>query len=94
MEKQSKQVLPIIVITVVNIILNIILIPRYSYLAAAMVNVFTGTVMLVWWNHLTHKYLDYKLNYKIFPKVIFATLIMGAVLYASRSINVLIAIIL
>ena len=94
MEKQSKQVLPIIVITVVNIILNIILIPRYSYLAAAMVNVFTGTVMLVWWNHLTHKYLDYKLNYKIFPKVIFATLIMGAVLYASRSMNVLIAIIL
>jgi len=87
--KQRSQVMPMIVITVINVTLNIILIPRYSYLAAAVVNCFTNLIMFFWWSHLTHRYLKFKLEYNITSKVLFASLVMGLLLYFFRSYNIL-----
>jgi len=92
--KQYKQVIPITVATAINVILNFILIPRYSYLAAALVNCFTNTIMLIWWYRLTKKYLHFNLNYFIVVKSFGAALVMSAVLLMFKNANIVILIIL
>jgi len=90
--KQRSQVMPMVIITVVNVGLNIWLIPRYSYFAASVVNCITNFMMLIWWNALTHRYLGFRLRYKLVLKVFFSTLIMGFFLYIFRSYNILISV--
>lgn len=90
-EKQQKQVIPMVVITVINIIANLLIIPHYSYLGSAIINVFTQLAMLIWWSRLTRRYLKFSLNYQIIPKVVLATLMMIISLIIFRNINVLIA---
>lgn len=89
--KQRKQLLPMLVITVVNIALNLIFIPHYSYLASAVITVFTEAIVLVWWFLLSRKFLHFRLNYKIVPRVLMSSLVMGLVLYFFKSIDVLLA---
>jgi len=86
--KQDKQVWPMIVITATNVIANIIFIPRYSYVGAAVVNFCTQTMMLIWWAVLSRKYLDYKLNLGIIPKVFFAGAVMGTAIYFIKNSNI------
>lgn len=87
--KQYKQLWPMAIITIINIILNLIFIPRYSYVAAAIITVFTESIMLVWWSKLTYKYLHFLPNLKILPKVLLATAITGVIIYLSRDLNIL-----
>ncbi len=91
--KQFKQLVPMAIITLINLTLNIIFIRYYSYVAAALVNCFTGLLMLIWWSKLSHKYLNFKLNYSIAAKAFLATIIMSIGLYFLRNINILFSVI-
>lgn len=94
-EKQQKQVLPMIIVTVGNIIANMLIIPKYSYVGSAAINVLTELVMLIWWSSLVNKYLHIRLDLRMIPKIILATLIMSVFLYLVRySTNVIIVSIL
>ena len=93
MGKQYKQLVPMLVITIINIILNVIFIQYYSYVAASIVNTFTNMLMLIWWYILTKKYLDLRLDYRIILKVLFATIIMSIILYLLKDYNIFLTII-
>jgi len=92
--KQKTQVWPLIVITAGNVALNIILIPRFSYFASAIINLLTVGIMLVWWFVLSRKYLHFKLNYGVIPKAALAGLVMGILMYFLMKFNVVIVAIL
>lgn len=89
--KQKSQIVPMIVITAINIALNLIFIPRYSYFASAIITVFTETIVLIWWFFLSRKYLHFRLKYGVLPKALLAGLIMGLVVYFFKSLDVLLA---
>lgn len=94
-EKQQKQVLPMVIVTVGNIIANMLIIPKYSYVGSAAINVLTELIMLIWWSSLVKKYLHIRLDFRIIPKVVVATLVMSVFLYLFRSsINVIVVSIL
>jgi len=90
--KQNKQVIPMIVTTLINVVLNIILIPKYSYLAASGINIISSIILLIWWNSFAHKYVSFKLHYVVFYKSLAATLIMSAVLYFLKDISLFLTI--
>lgn len=87
--KQSTQIKPMIIVTIINIVLNVIFVPRYSYFASAIIACVTVTMMLVWWFVLSHRYLQFRLNYQVFPKALLAGLAMGLVCYFLMPWNVI-----
>lgn len=90
-EKQRKQVWPMFIITIGNIIANMLIIPQYSYAGSAVINVLTELAMLIWWSILTKRYLQFSINLKVIPKIFAATLIMSVAIYFTRDIfNVII----
>ena len=90
--KQKSQVIPMTIITIINVIINIIFIPRYSYLAASLANLVSNILLLVWWNKLTHRYIDFRLHLGTFYKIIFVTILMGFITYYLRNINIFLVI--
>jgi len=79
--KQAKLIGPYIFLVVFNVGLNLILIPKISYIGAAMVTVLTETLVLLfsWW--VAHKYIELKINFKITWQVFLAGLVLGIFLY-------------
>jgi O-antigen/teichoic acid export membrane protein len=70
-----------------NIAANLIFIPKYSYLGAAMTTVFTEllvTILILW---LIYKTINYFPSFKIL-KPLLAGVIMGAVLFIFQSWNI------
>lgn len=87
--RQNKQIWPMVIITIINILLNIIFVPRYSYLASAVIACVTVVMMFIWWFILSHRYLDFRLNYRVAPKAIIAGLAMALTLYFLAHWNVI-----
>lgn len=79
--KQTKMILPNLFLVVFNVGLNLILIPRISYIGAAIVTVLTETfvVFLYWW--VMHRHTELKIDFKILLKVLFAGIILALALY-------------
>lgn len=79
--KQSKMIWPNLVCVVVNITLNFILIPRISYIGAAISAVVTEILVLIlsWW--VAHKYVEIRLELKMVWKVLVAGAVLGLFLY-------------
>lgn len=78
--KQTKLVWPNLAMVIFNISLNLILIPRISYVGAAVVTVLTETFIFVayWW--IMHRYIDLRLNLKPLWKVAVSGIILALVL--------------
>lgn len=72
----------------------IILIPRYSYFAAAWVTVGVEFFMALATFYLIKKYTDLKINFRPFGKAMLAAVIMGYILNYLRDWNVIVLIIL
>lgn len=89
--KQAAQIKPMIIITVINVLLNVIFVPRYSYFASAIIACVTVAIMFVWWFILAHRHLSFKLNYSALPKIGLAGLAMGLSLYFLQSFNIFLA---
>lgn len=95
MGKQSKMIWPYVILVVFNIVMNLILIPHYSYIGAAFVTVLTEVLILTFAWRVTHKYLKINLNLIIVWKVLFASIFLGVFLYfTAQSLNIILLIIL
>lgn len=91
--KQAKLIGPYIFLAIFNIGLNLILIPKISYIGAAFVTVLTEILVLVfsWW--IAKKHLDIKFNLKIIWQTLFAGVILAIFLaFSARYIHLAILI--
>ena len=70
-----------------NVIANLIFIPKYSYLGAAMTTVFTEFLVTALMLYLIYKTISCFPSFKIIFKVLFAGLIMGGFLYYFQAWN-------
>ncbi|OGZ38226.1 MAG: hypothetical protein A3E90_02290 [Candidatus Portnoybacteria bacterium RIFCSPHIGHO2_12_FULL_40_11] len=80
--------------TLVNVLLNFVFIPKYSYYGAAATTVFTEllvTVLMLWVLRRAIKELP---SFGLFYKCLFAALIMALLLYFSSGWNLLISVVL
>jgi len=86
--KQMSLVWPNVIFALANVVLNLILIPKLSYVGAAIATVITEfLVLLVIWK-IVYKYLPkLRINFKIFFKALLATAVMGFAIYSMRGIN-------
>jgi len=93
--KQSKLIIPNLVFVVFNIGLNLILIPKISYIGAALVTVLTEIVVITFYWWVLQGLLKVKYDLKILWKVTLASLILGLFLYFwANSFNLIILILL
>jgi O-antigen/teichoic acid export membrane protein len=76
---------------VINIILNLALIPRFSLIGSSVATVFTELVLLVILTHLLLKtdYLDWKAVIKVIPSILISNIIMIVFIIYLRDINLL-----
>jgi len=85
--KQTKMILPNLFFVIFNVGLNLLIIPKFSYIGAAATTVITEiAVVLTSW-YVMHLYVDLKIDYKILLKAIFAGIILGLVLYFLKSFS-------
>jgi O-antigen/teichoic acid export membrane protein len=89
-DKQNSLIIPYFFISLFNIILNLILIPHYSYIGAAVATVATQLVSLIipWW--LTRKFFRTKISLTIFAKALVSGIIMFFVFYFIQRYNLII----
>jgi O-antigen/teichoic acid export membrane protein len=78
--KQSKLIWPNLAMVIFNVGLNLILIPKISYIGAAIVTVLTEAFILLadWW--IMRRHIDLKVNLGGLLKVAFAGIILGLAL--------------
>jgi O-antigen/teichoic acid export membrane protein len=79
---------------VISIGLYIVLIPLYSYWAAAILTVFTEMFILISSYYIAHRYLHIRLRYRTTLKALVASIIMGLVLYTLPPTNVIASVML
>lgn len=84
--KQIKLILPNLILVVINITLNLILIPRFSYIGAAFTTIITEILVLVfaWW--VASRHIGLRLKFNNFIKVISAGLVMVLSIFLLKSI--------
>lgn len=72
---------------ILNVGTNLIFIPKYSYLGAAMTTVFTEFLVTALMLYLIYRTISYFPSFKICFKIFFAALVMGGFLYFFQSWN-------
>ena len=70
-----------------NVVANLIFIPKYSYLGAAMTTVFTELLVTALLVYLIYKTISYFPSFKMIFKVLLASLVMGGFLYYFQAWN-------
>lgn len=89
--KQSKLIVPNIIFVVFNVGLNLILIPKISYIGAAIVTVLTEILVIFFYWWVLHRLLKIKYKLRILWKVAIASLVLGIFLYFwANSFNLII----
>jgi len=72
---------------IINVSLNLILIPKFSYIAAAYTSVFTELIVVIVAATVVYKKLDYHPTYEKFFKIIIAGICMTVFLYIFQGRN-------
>lgn len=78
--KQTKLIYPNLILVGFNILLNLILIPKISYIGAAIVTVLTEMLVIFLYFRVMRRYFPKKIHLGILLKVIFAGIILGLAL--------------
>ncbi len=80
--QQKKLVMPYVIFVIVNIVLNLLLIPKFSYIGAAIATLITALMGLILTSLIAHKsVINLHLEQSIIIKSLFSSLIMGSLLY-------------
>jgi O-antigen/teichoic acid export membrane protein len=88
--KQQKKLLMLALVSaVINVVLNLWLIPTYTYWAAAWINVLTQLIVLCVSTYYVWSLTKIGPNFKNLGKILLSSLIMGAVVYWLREINLI-----
>ena len=87
--KQKNAMLPTILIAIFNVILNFILIPRYSYLGAAVATLVTEVLILIAYSKLTNRSMSLPIGFNAFVRLLGAGVVMAffTVLMIKGNIN-------
>ncbi len=86
--KQNKMIVPTIVFALINIILNLILIPRFSYVGAAFATVITEIIVLTVYAKFVNSIIDLPVKFKNFFVIALCAVMMAAIIYFFREIGV------
>ncbi len=81
MNRQLKLLYINAVCVVFNIVTNIIFIPYYGFVGAAVTSVLSEMFILIATYFVAKKYLDFSINFLNLFKIIFSALVMGALVY-------------
>jgi O-antigen/teichoic acid export membrane protein len=92
---QTKNTINLGIAMVINIILNIILIPKYSYIGASIASIVSSALLFALGLHYVPKIIEYNKNflYKVFFKTLFASILMASwIVYLLPKVNFLVLI--
>ncbi len=78
---QKKLMKALLIAAVVNIGLNLALIPKYSYIAAAGVSLITECLVVLLIGALAFREIQFRPSFKPLPRILFATLLMAGTMY-------------
>jgi len=78
---QKKLMKALIFAAIVNISLNFLLIPQYSYMAAAFVSLITECLVVLLIGTLAFREIHFRPSFKPLPRIFFATLLMALAMY-------------
>lgn len=76
-DRQNDMVIAILVTAIINVIINIILIPHFSYIGAAAATVVSETILLGYYFYLVSKYIVVLPIHKILVKPFIALVVMA-----------------
>jgi len=80
-DKQKKTIFAYILVSITSIIGYIIFIPRFSYIGASWMTVYSEVAIALFSFFYIKKYTDFSYNLKIFFKALFSAGVMAVVLY-------------
>lgn len=87
-DQQRRLIRPYIIVTTFNIIANLLFIPQFSYVGAAVITVITELLILIISWYIVKKTLQLSLNMIVVGKALFSSLVMGGILYILRDTSV------
>ncbi|MEA1907586.1 MAG: flippase [Euryarchaeota archaeon] len=93
-DKQNEMAIIVGTTAFVNVILNLILIPSFSYVGAAVATIITETMLFGLYIYLLSKYLYILPFRKIVTGPIVASLVMGLFIYVCASVNLILLVML
>lgn len=85
--KQSKLIYINGACVIINLVLNLFLIPKYGARGAAATSVFSELFILIVTGITARRYLKFSLNIKNLFKIIFSSLVMGVIVYYLQPIT-------
>jgi O-antigen/teichoic acid export membrane protein len=86
--KQKVMIWPTVGFAAFNFLVNLYLIPRYSYLGASVSTLATEMIVCATYYHYTRKFVVLPVALFAAAKVLFAGLLMGAVIYWLNAIGI------
>lgn len=78
---QKKLMQTLIFAAIFNILLNLFLIPRFSYTGAAFTSLATEMFVVLLTSYLVYKYVNFRPSFEAFGKIIFSGAAMGVTLF-------------
>ena len=90
--KQKNLIFPYSLATIFNLSANFLLIPKFSYLAAALNTVITEIIILVSCYMIMKKELPVKLSFSSFFKSFIVAVVVSVILYCVRSLSIFVTI--
>lgn len=86
--RQKAAIWPTFGFALFNVILNLILIPHYSYLGAAIATILTEIIVCITYILLTNRFMRLPIAFHSALKLVFAGLLMAVLTYSLNSIGV------
>jgi O-antigen/teichoic acid export membrane protein len=93
-DKQNRMVLLVGITAFINVILNLILIPRFSYVGAAVATIITETVLFGLYVYFLSKHFYALPFHRIVIRPIVASLVMGIFIYFCAFVNLILLVML
>ena len=92
LNKQTKMMWAYLTTAAISLLLNLALIPIWSYYGASIASVISEFIIMLWAMIIVHKTTGSFVNLKKLPKIILASGLMGLMLWLANGLNVLILI--
>ena len=83
--QQYRLIWPYSWAVIINVVANLLIIPRFSYMGAAVTTVLTEVWVLIFSAYIVAKYLHLSADWKVFGKALAVSLVMGLLLWLFRS---------
>ena len=79
--KQKSMVWPTVFFAGFNVVLNLLLIPKFSYLGAAVSTVLTEIAVVLFYKVITDKNICLPINLNSFARILFSSILMSIIIY-------------